>query len=90
MSISTLTAGYPVHRVTEWSRWTNGHGAAFTDYRAACGHTDTITTTFGRAGSARQAELCTPCFPRGLKAGYPEARQVERLADSVLPEGGAQ
>jgi hypothetical protein len=77
MSASTITAGYPVHRVIEWSQWANDHGARFTDYRAACGHAETVTSQLGRAGNARERELCKECFPLGGKVGYPEARRVE-------------
>lgn len=60
------TAGYPVHRVTRHRRWTNRHGAEFTDWVAACGATRTTSghhQVFGQVSSARRAELCRTCWP---------------------------
>lgn len=88
MSASTITVGYPVHRVVEFSRWTNPHGVAFTDWKAACGAKDTATGhpnsygtgPFGTAGSARRLELCTECFPGRIATGpgayYPDPVEV--------------
>lgn len=80
MSADTPVVGYPVHRVATYSRWTNPHGAVFTDWTAACGATGSESghRPFGKAGSARRAELCRVCFMRsGTHGGYyPEPRQV--------------
>lgn len=72
MTADTPVAGYPVHRVTTFSRWTNPHGVDFTDWAAACGVTDTKAGrygVFGKAGSARRAELCPTCFPGRIATG---------------------
>lgn len=65
MSAVTMTAGYPVHAATEFSRWTNLYGVRFTDWRALCGASGTVAgdQPFKLAGSARKAELCKTCFP---------------------------
>lgn len=65
MSAATAVAGYPVHAVTEFSRWTNPYGADFKDWRALCGASGTETghQPFKVAGSARRRELCHQCFP---------------------------
>jgi hypothetical protein len=76
MSSSDVTAGYPVHRVTKWHRWTNPHGAPFVDYVTACGKADTTNWPLGRAGTALAAELCKTCFPLGVHAYYPPAEEV--------------
>lgn len=77
MSNSDLTAGYPVHRVTKWHRWTNRHGAPFVDYLAACGKVDTVNWPLGVARTARRAELCKECFPLGHKGYSPPAEEAE-------------
>jgi hypothetical protein len=73
MSALTKTAGYPVHRVVEFSRWTNPHQVSFTDWTAACGVTGYLAgwmSTFGKAGDARRLELCTSCFPGRRRDGH--------------------
>jgi hypothetical protein len=73
MSALTPIAGYPCHRVVQFSRWTNQHGVAFTDWTGACGVTDTKAgqyRVFGRAGDARRLELCTSCFPGRRRDGH--------------------
>lgn len=72
MTADTPVAGYPVHRVTEFSRWTNPHQVAFTDWVAACGATGYLTgfmSKFGKAGDARRLELCEACFPGRIATG---------------------
>lgn len=91
MSASTITAGYPVHRVVEFSRWSNPHGVKFTDWKAACGASDTAsghpggygTGPFSTAGHARRAELCPACFPGRIATGanapyFPDPVEVPR------------
>lgn len=64
MSADTPSVGYPVHAVATFAHVINPHGARFTEWTAQCGATGTMTgSTFGRAGSARRAELCVGCFP---------------------------
>lgn len=73
MSALTQTAGYPVHRVAQFSRWTNQHGVAFTDWAAACGATGYLAgfmSKFGKAGDARRKELCPSCFPGQRHEGH--------------------
>lgn len=86
MSAVTITVGYPVHAVRTFRRWQNSHQVRFTDWAAACGQTGTRTgwplggrddTTFGRAGSARRAELCRACFPAGHSTSHPEPVEVD-------------
>lgn len=82
MTTSTKTAGYPVHAVAEFTRWTNPHGARFTNWVAQCGANGTLSghDAFGLAGSARRAELCAACFPgrhwNGAKYGDPKEVQA--------------
>lgn len=80
MSALTQTAGYPVHRVTTFAKWTNPHGVGFTDWTAACGATGYLTgmtSRFGKAGDARRLELCTACFPGRQHGGsFPDPIEV--------------
>jgi hypothetical protein len=72
MSALTPIAGYPCHRVVQFSRWTNPHGVAFTDWTGACGAKDTKAgqhRVFGKAGDARRLELCPTCFPGRIATG---------------------
>lgn len=68
MSALTPVAGYPAHAVMEYSRWRNQHGVPFTDWRGRCGAQGTSSGhgPFNKAGSARNRELCSKCFPGGL------------------------
>lgn len=81
MSALTKTAGYPVHRVAQFSKWSNG-STVFTDWVAACGATGYLTgfmSTFGKAGDARRLELCTSCFPgRDMRAHFPDPIEVPK------------
>jgi hypothetical protein len=78
MTTSTKTAGYPVHAVGKFVRWTNQHQVHFTDWLARCGArgSESGHRPFGLAGSARRLELCPTCFPgrdwNGAGAGEPE------------------
>lgn len=84
MSALTVTAGYPVHRVAQYARWANQHGANFTDWVAPCGfggtasgHPNGYTSPFGKAGSARRLELCPNCFPgRDMHGHFPDPIEV--------------
>lgn len=83
MSADTPTAGYPVHRVAQFSRWTNQHGVQFTDWVAACGAEGYLAgfmSKFGKAGDARRLELCVSCFPGRVSCGpgsyYPDPVEV--------------
>lgn len=79
MSTSTKTAGYPVHAVAKYARWTNQHQAAFTDWRAHCGAEGYLTghDSFGQAGTALKAELCPRCFSGRHWNGAPAGDPVE-------------
>lgn len=79
MAAATETAGYPVHRVANFRRWTNPHACQFTDWTAACGATghETGHGRFQPAGNARRLELCPACFPGRQHGGYfPEPVEV--------------
>ena len=86
MSASTITVGYPVHRLATFSPWTNQHGVQFTDWIAACGaigtksgHPSSYSGPFGTAGSARRLELCPTCFPgRQMHGHWPDPVEVPR------------
>lgn len=80
MSADTITIGYPVHALARWAAWTNPHGANFVDWAAHCGQTGTATghDPFGRAGSARKAELCRVCFPDGHRTVRERPVRVDR------------
>lgn len=82
MSALTKTAGYPVHAVATFRRWTNPHGVTFTDWTAACGATGDTTghRPLGTAGSARAKELCTACFPAGHQTNHPEPVEINEPA----------
>lgn len=76
----TPVAGYPVHRVATFRRWSNRHGARFTDWSAACGASGQTSGhgRFATAGQARRAELCSACFPGRTWGGYfPEPIEQE-------------
>jgi hypothetical protein len=80
MSASTITAGYPVHRVITYRLWVNQHRVQFTDYTAACGKSDTLagSSPFGRAGTARRLELCPTCFPgKTWGASFPDPQEIK-------------
>lgn len=76
MTASTVTVGYPVHRVTEFTKFVSEHGLHITDWKAACGASGRRVGqlgVFGRAGTALKAELCTGCFPgRDLHPVFPD------------------
>ena len=78
MSVETKTAGYPVHRVTEFGYWVNPHRVQFLDWLAACGATGSDAGgRLGQARTARKRELCATCFPgQDMHKYYPEP--VER------------
>lgn len=65
MSALTEAAGYPVHAVAEFARWTNQYQVPFTTWRAHCGTEGTVSGhgPFNLAGQARRLELCETCFP---------------------------
>jgi hypothetical protein len=91
MSTDTKTAGYPVHAVAQFVRWTNPFQARFTDWVASCGTRGSMSGhgAFGLAGSARRRELCTTCFPgqdwNGSVVGKPEElSDVEQLRASQV------
>lgn len=90
MTTSTKTAGYPVHAVAQIVRWTNPHGARFTDWRAHCGAEGYLTghDSLGVAGTARKAELCPRCFQGRHWNGAPAGEPVE-LADRQQTQGGS-
>lgn len=78
MSALDKTAGYPVHAVASYRRWTNPNGVKFTDWTATCGATGTRNGhgSFGLARSARRAELCRECWPAGHQTYHPEPTQT--------------
>lgn len=67
MPADTPTIGYPVHAVASFTRVITKNGVPFVDWTAQCGQQSTKQgtprTAFGKAGSARKAELCVGCFP---------------------------
>jgi hypothetical protein len=83
VSASTITVGYPVHRLATFSPWADG---SFTDWTAACGASGYVngratprSGRFGTAGSARRAELCPTCFPgREMRGHWPDPVEVPR------------
>ena len=67
-----MSAGYPVHAVSSFRRWSNQHGGEFTDWAAVCGARG-VKTGHGQflpAGNARRKELCRSCFSGRDWDGY--------------------
>jgi hypothetical protein len=65
---STVTAGYPPHRVVGRQTITHPNGVRVTSWQASCGKTGEMVSpaTFGKAGEARRGELsCRTCWPAG-------------------------
>jgi hypothetical protein len=92
MSAVDAVAGYPVHAVETFTKWTNQHGVGFTDWTAACGATGHLTgstATFGKAGDALRKELCSTCFPGQRHSVYhPDPIEVPKESDEPgAPEG---
>ena len=74
MSTSTVTVGYPVHRVASYSQHDTDNQVRITTWTAGCGATGRAVglRPFGQAGTARRKELCPPCFDKGVHGYYPE------------------
>lgn len=77
MSASTVTVGYPVHRVASFSEHDTDNQVRITKWTAGCGASGKAVglRPFGQAGTARAKELCPPCFDRGLRGYYPDPVQ---------------
>lgn len=77
MSATDVAAGYPVHAVTTFRRWTNPHGVQFTEWTATCGATGTETGhRLKTAQSARWRELCRTCWPARHATYHPDPVEV--------------
>jgi hypothetical protein len=82
MSAYDAAAGYPVHAVASFRRWTNQHGARFTNWTATCGATGQVSGhQLKDAHSARTAELCPKCWPAGHRTYHPEPTQIREAHD---------
>lgn len=90
VSADTPSVGYPVHAVASFVRVVTPHGVPFVNWTAQCGASDTKqgrpSTAFGRAGSARKAELCVGCFP----AKHWNSCRIDQPQDltPIAPESG--
>jgi hypothetical protein len=89
VSAADPVVGYPAHAVAAFLRWSNAHGARFTDWTAVCGATGTTSghARFGLSGTARRAELCTGCWPSRSHAD-PHPDPVDRTVDPDGPRPG--
>lgn len=82
--------GYPVHAVREYREWQNDSRARFTDWKAACGASDTATGWFRDAFksplSARRTELCPACWPDGHNTRHDPPRLMNADRSGMTPK----
>lgn len=73
MSIMTIVAGYPAHRVRSYTLLICGSHLGATSWTAFCGAAETVMArcgVFTTAGSVPLYDLCDQCFPLRIAMGY--------------------